>query len=298
MVDLTGRRRDPLADKRLLIGLGAQKSGTTWVSDYLHSHPDVFMSPLKELHYFDLKYVPEIRAIQEGYFLHRMKKMAASIKTFSEVRERSHAYRQLKNYVDRFEMQSVDDYLDFFRSRVGDQKVCCEISPGYALLETEHYEEIYSMHADVRVFFIMRDPIERYWSNLRFYEGILANFDAREKFIECLTDTAIFGRTNYPRTLDALDRVIAPEHQLILFYETLFSQDTIDHLTAFAGIAPKAAQLDKSVLKSAEIPISDAMKRTAYDHLRPIYEGMYQRTAGALPDAWLESMRQYGGEAV
>ena len=289
---------DALRGKRLLIGIGAQKSGTTWLSDYLHRHPDVFMSPIKELHYFDLKYVPEIRSIQESYFVSRMKTMARSIKGYSDIRDRTHAYRQLKNYVDRFEMQTVDDYLDFFRTRVGPEPVCCEISPGYALLQSEHFEEIYSMHDDVRFFFIMRDPIERYWSNLRFYEGLLKGFDAQAQFLACLDDKAIIGRTDYPRTLDALEKVVAPQHHISLFYETLFTPETIRKFTDFAGIAPRAAETEKSVLKSLDIPIDDALKAKAYERLKPVYHGMYQRTQGALPDAWLDSMRRYGGETV
>src|SRR5438309_7414307 len=33
--------------------VGAQKAGTTWLYRELESHPDFWMPPLKELHYFD-----------------------------------------------------------------------------------------------------------------------------------------------------------------------------------------------------------------------------------------------------
>jgi hypothetical protein len=43
-----------------MVGVGAQKAGTTWLFDYLGRHPDVAMSPIKELHYFDQIFRPEL----------------------------------------------------------------------------------------------------------------------------------------------------------------------------------------------------------------------------------------------
>ncbi|MDY6993754.1 MAG: sulfotransferase [Pseudomonadota bacterium] len=35
------------------IGIGAQRSGTTWVANVMSLHPEIWVPPLKELHYFD-----------------------------------------------------------------------------------------------------------------------------------------------------------------------------------------------------------------------------------------------------
>src|SRR5688572_26171231 len=43
-----------MRDPNFLV-IGAQKSGTTWLAEMLRQHPDVYTSPKKELHYFDLK---------------------------------------------------------------------------------------------------------------------------------------------------------------------------------------------------------------------------------------------------
>jgi hypothetical protein len=42
----------PLKHRHLVIGLGAMKTGTTWLSDYLASHPQFFHSPVKEMNSF------------------------------------------------------------------------------------------------------------------------------------------------------------------------------------------------------------------------------------------------------
>src|SRR4026207_60264 len=46
---------DPLLGKRMLVGIGAQKSGTTWLQKQISRDTRVCM-PIKELHYFDTFY--------------------------------------------------------------------------------------------------------------------------------------------------------------------------------------------------------------------------------------------------
>ena len=47
-------------EKTFVCGIGAQKAGTTFLADYFSKHPEFMMSDLKELHYFDAKYRPEL----------------------------------------------------------------------------------------------------------------------------------------------------------------------------------------------------------------------------------------------
>ena len=45
------RSDDPFPD---FLGIGAQKSGTTWLHENLRCHPEVYLHDAKELHFFDL----------------------------------------------------------------------------------------------------------------------------------------------------------------------------------------------------------------------------------------------------
>ena len=53
----SARMGSQAADARTIrdffVCIGAQKAGTTWLARILSSHPELFMSPVKELHYFD-----------------------------------------------------------------------------------------------------------------------------------------------------------------------------------------------------------------------------------------------------
>ena len=43
-----------LSDKTFLLGIGAQKAGTSWLYEYLARRDEIFMSPIKEMHVFDI----------------------------------------------------------------------------------------------------------------------------------------------------------------------------------------------------------------------------------------------------
>ena len=36
------------------LGIGAQKAGTKWLYDQLIPHPQVYLTPIKEIHYWDV----------------------------------------------------------------------------------------------------------------------------------------------------------------------------------------------------------------------------------------------------
>lgn len=54
-MDTTRRRNDQGRDPDMVI-CGAMRSGTTALTHWLKQHPDVYMPPVKELHYFDQHY--------------------------------------------------------------------------------------------------------------------------------------------------------------------------------------------------------------------------------------------------
>jgi len=62
--DLLDRKGLPFPD---FLGIGAQKSGTTWLWENLDQHPDIYMARPKEVHYFDWNYYQSIRAYSRHF---------------------------------------------------------------------------------------------------------------------------------------------------------------------------------------------------------------------------------------
>ena len=126
--------------------IGAHKGGTTWLYQQLDSHPDFWMPPFKELHYFDqLATVqrassPRCRDERDLRFLESIKSLSAK------------PYMDLENYARLFEPKG--------------SLLSGDISPNYSTLSNEVIRQVVGYFPTLKVIFLARDPVERVWSHL------------------------------------------------------------------------------------------------------------------------------------
>jgi hypothetical protein len=145
--------------------VGAQKAGTGWLYQQLRSHPDFWMPPMKEVHYFD--------RIMAGSASERSLPLAR--KEGDRIRiasERANDNRD-KEFIENFSELSaqtsfdLDRYADLFRPK--GNLISGDITPGYSTLDESIISRIASQFSDAKVIFIARDPVERAWSQLSMY---------------------------------------------------------------------------------------------------------------------------------
>jgi hypothetical protein len=126
--------------------IGAHKAGTTWLYQQLDSHPDFWMPPVKELHYFDqLSRVqraghPRCRDERDRRFLERLESLSAEPGI------------DLENYGRLFEPKAA-----LFSG---------DISPNYSTLSDQVIRQVVRYFPNLKVIFLARDPVERFWSHL------------------------------------------------------------------------------------------------------------------------------------
>ena len=92
-----------LDSKIFILGVGAQRAGTSWLNSYLSSHPCVCMSEIKELHYFDALW-------SESHRLHYQNKFTLALKRL----ESASAGPRLSPAVVTQEMRALTDRLAMF----------------------------------------------------------------------------------------------------------------------------------------------------------------------------------------
>ncbi len=140
--------------------IGAHKAGTTWLYQQLDSHPDFWMPPVKELHYFDqLSRVqraapPRCRDERDLRFLESIKNLSAE------------PYMNLDHYARLFEPKA--------------SLLSGDISPNYSTLSDEVIRRVVGYFPNLKVIFLARDPVERVWSHLSMevYYRQIEPFDA------------------------------------------------------------------------------------------------------------------------
>ena len=158
--------------------VGAQKGGTGWLYEQLRSHPDFWMPPVKELHYFDrLWRSPRPRTSSRFLF---------AGKTEDRVRGARQNARDQRDQLFLDEMEKLfarpeidlEDYAQLFASK--GSLLSGDITPGYSALPDEIIERIARFFPAVKVLFLARDPVERAWSQLSMWvrHGRIQRFDS------------------------------------------------------------------------------------------------------------------------
>ena len=152
------------------LGIGAQKAGTTWLGRNLQVHPEIWMPEINELHYFDERIndpknpVPRLygKVTGEGTVNRRWRR---------QVRIR------LRRHWDRFSREKFLWDLRYYAGAPGEgwyaslfepgrEKVKGEITPAYSTLDRDGIARVQDLLPDAKLIFMMRNPIERAWSQL------------------------------------------------------------------------------------------------------------------------------------
>jgi hypothetical protein len=250
----------------------------------LQRHPEVAFSPAKELHYFSTKHAVE-KAPEHLEHIRRL------------VRERVDRYRptsaarpriRLRMLAHWLSMHDDDDYKDYF-DRVAEcsGKPCVgEITPLYSMLPAEGFRDIVAVMPDVRLFFLMRNPVERIWSNARMGGKVPSDlFEFSER-------RGVRGRTDYKTSLERLCSAVPREQVHVAFYEELcdpvVGAKHRNELFAHLGISPfdvPSKILDQREGGGPAAKLDPVVRRELVRRTRPIYE-FARDFMGHIPANW------------
>lgn len=283
------------------IGIGAQKSGTTWLADNLSKHPQIWLPPLKELHHFNrLGRSP----------------MAFSLlndplgRTRLRILLKYRVWRDIKNgknkgwYFRHFLLPRTDRwYASLFAPEPG--QIAGEITPDYSIVEQDVVRKVHSLMPNLKIILLLRNPIDRIWSQAAMYHrqvefrtlDTLCQVDF-EKF----ADMDITKRlSNYPRTLQVWESVYPSEQIYIGFYEQLQESphQLLSDVLRFLGVdsaeqhIPNTVQRNPNAGKYPEIPRPFAAYLAGQYHEQ--IKSLHQRFDNQSTASWLESAENYLG---
>ncbi len=210
----------PFGDLSMFVGVGAMKSGTTWLADRLDQHPEIMISPLKELHWFD---APPQRAYFERQFIERALAALADPGAPASLDDRT------RTLLRRLALRSDVDYMQLLRSLVAPRhRAFGEISPSYGLLEADDFMRIAALHPRTRFLYLMRNPVDRFWSQCRhrtMRRGQRFDPDDPTAGLKPAALRGMLDRSRYEATMDALDIAAPADHTFTAFYEDLFDEE-------------------------------------------------------------------------
>lgn len=249
-----------------LLGVGAQKAGTTWLFDYLASSGLVATNDIKEYHIWDaLVNVPSSR---------------------NRLITKEQSERDFGLKIRFFLQQSPENYFNYFAYMMEKQsrRVTCDITPSYAALKRATLRIIRDGFdkRDIltKTVFLMRDPIERCWSSARMrsmnYTGKAEVGDA-QVLAHALTDESEV-RTRYDETVSELEAVFDPDQIYVGLFEEMFELPQLTGLSDFCGVPVRLEQVDRKLNLTPKVKTlsEDTMKQIAARY-RPVYEFVARR---------------------
>jgi len=220
------------------IGIGAQKAGTTWLYLRLKELPDFSFPVIREIHYFDrnpqyasantlsetnaLKRLRNVKWVQKS-----LKKVIQSLLNGNPNKAKWLMKWYYLNYSDNW-------YLSLFNSV---DKLTGEFTPSYSFLKNRDIRRIYKIAPHAKIILLLRNPIERAWSQYRFqfispskkneyhYTSKKQKYDYRNNSIDDIV-TFIDSekqeiRSNYLKTLKNYTSIFPKNQILVGFYDAI-----------------------------------------------------------------------------
>ena len=209
------------------IGIGAQKAGTSWLARNLAAHPQIWVPPLKELHFFDRP--PNWRDPIRRYV----------DSDADGVPSRGSAWDL------RYDRHPRDRawYEALFEPAPG--QVCGEVTPGYAALDDSDVDRVARLLPAARVLFFLRNPIERTWSQTMMYlhrYGLDRDRVGGARLRELFRLPRVVRLSDYPRTLREWSARYPPERIFVGFFDEIASAPR----RSFRGPSPSSGSSRRS----------------------------------------------------
>lgn len=238
--------------------IGAPRAATTWVHKSLADHPEVFLPRRKEVHFYDERPADPgntgagLRWSDSFYF---------DVERPAHLRWYWHQYRH------------------------AGARLAGDITPLYSTLSAERIGIVRRHMPDLRLIYILRNPIDRAWSGLRksaWYQKGENWLDGKDEdwLLKQVMRPEVLIRGNYPRAIDNWESVFPADRFLYLFFDDVTSkpEESLDRMYNFLGIAGAGARTAEKIAQK----VNAAPERAMPDYVRQALQAHYAKQVESL----------------
>lgn len=246
--------------RTFILGIGAQKCGTSWYRTYLSESGSVATNPMREYHIWDALHIPHANPWQ--------------------VKE-SERMSTWENRIRFFLQQSQGNYFSYFSHMMDTQHkaISFDITPLYSGLDREVFRMIKQGfnqgNVTTKAVFLMRDPVERCWSAARMESRFDNGHTAVDE--DMLMQHVLFPltelRARYDITVGEIEAAFEEHEIYIGIYEEMFDPQALERLSVFSGVPTNHAKSTNRVNATEVSGMID--ERTAARiamHYRDVYD--------------------------
>lgn len=261
---------------------------------------------MKEIHYFDrsAKY-PSTNVLEQENLFTRVISRDKSCKLWRRQLARDFGGallgldRERLKWCTRFYLSHISDewYQNLFRFR--DEPVIGEITPAYSMLKESDVLLVKKMLPDVRVIYLIRDPIERAWSHVRFdaQSGKIKNINDLNEVKKYIDSPVVASRGDYLSTVKIWKSVFSDQQFFLGFYDTVKADPEafLLDLSSFLGIDAELFPL-QNISRNVGVSPQAKMPEEVLEFLIEKYEhnlGEMAELFGGPAEQWVGRYRNF-----
>lgn len=242
------------------IGLGAMRTGSTFLHGALRRHPAIHLPIFKELHFLDDHYPPG-GSLPDG-----RRRSAATMRRYrergldrarqrlaqAEAAGRQAAVRWFSTYLSPPE-EGPDWlwYASLLQPNRADERVG-EVTPSYAQLDAPAIAEVVARLPDLKAIYTLRDPLERAWSHFLLRclrEGPPPEAWEESEILAFLEQPGGLAHGHYAGAIDRWQAALGPANLHLQFFDDLVADSAglVARAQLFLGVPPRTDCLGEVV---------------------------------------------------
>ncbi len=238
------------------LGIGAQKAGTTWLSQMLGQHPDIWTPPFKEVQFFNHRFIEEHREWLPWHFNRTKKNIRQS---WADRGREMPAH--LTDYLERLtrgEMFTNHWYKRVFAPAPAGA-LAMDVTPEYSTLPDEGVDFIDKFLPKAKFVYVLRHPVDRAISQMRMNMRRLNRKPATlDDWMAEVEDPVLMDRGDYATYVPRWQARFGPDRLLILPFGQIAAdpQGLLQRVESFLGLAPHSHYrgAEKKVFASEDGP--------------------------------------------
>lgn len=278
------------------ICIGSSRCGTSFIYKQLRDHPDVWMPPAKEIHFFGKSGQRGKSRFNYWMKVHFRPLCNAFVKAIIRPNKKS-KYDLL--FIWRYLTgRRTDKWYDrLFQSGAF---LSGDITPSYCVMSTPEIKELYSLYPNTKIIFMMRNPVDRLWSSVKKKFGRKMGRDVSALSMEELkahfNQDGVKALTDYVTIIEKWESIFPKEQIFYGFMDEI--EQTPDQfmkrLSAFLEIAVQDTEetefkpVNDTAAQSSKVPsnVRDCIIHRYKDMVTELTDRF-----GSYPAKWLESYK-------
>lgn len=273
--------------------IGAQKAGTTWLYLQLEKRPDVWLPYIKEIHYYDSPRAPRFFLLfHPSGFVRRYLRQEIR----RAIQDESH-----RKWYARYYLLPRNDpwYRSLFQPELG--QLAGEVAPDYATLPDSMIRRIKQSFPDLRIVYLLRDPLDRAWSQAAMVFGRFGQKgvwpDMESEIQGFLLDPRQLAHSRYLHNIKRWSSHFTPEQLFIGYFDQLrespdlLMQSVLQFLHLPAQL-PSEGMLAANPNPGSYPPMPEHMGRILAGQLLEEMEGLHDLLDNSYTARWLSRMNR------